>query len=314
MFRLCEIPELNVTSKEDYKNMKSYPDLSALKDWHYAVDENESLRGGHLLDEQKPTINFLHGNGLCGKTYWSMLKGLSDDYSLFLQDCVGHGDSDEGAGFVSWEKSAEDAYQIILAESGAAKGKRALVGMGHSFGGILTLKIAAKYPELFDALVLLDPIMMPEEFMAMSKDMPNPLAAKTRVRRNNWTSKQEAMDYFRSKSAYKNWSDESLRNFVNEGLLESSEGGLSLKCPPAVEADIFSSTPDGLWDDVRGLTVPTIIMFGDSSYPFMESACQQASKNKNISIEKVSGSHCFMLEHEEMAQDKIKAHLKKMLA
>ena len=293
--------------------MKNYPDLSALMDWHYAVDKNELLRGGHLLDEQKPTINFLHGNGLCGKTYWSLLQRLSSDYGLFLQDCVGHGDSDEGAGFVSWEKSADDAYQIILEQLGSGKGKHPLVGMGHSFGGILTLKIAAKHPDLFDCLVLLDPIMMPEEFMKMSQDMPNPLAAKTRVRRNNWANEEEAVAYFRSKSAYKDWSEESLDNFVKQGLAVNEEGGLNLKCPPAVEADIFSSTPAGLWDDIRGLSVPTVILYGDSSYPFMESACQQASQNPNINIEKLSGSHCFMLEHPDASNERIQFHLNKLL-
>ena len=280
--------------------------------WEFPLEDNVFLRGIKIFKPENPTVHFLHGNGLCGKTYWPMLEGLTERYALITHDCVGHGDSDEGQGFVSWEQSAQHAYEVIQhkIEKGDIQGP--LLGLGHSFGGVLTLKLAAKHPELFESVVLMDPIIMPEAFIKMGADMPNPLAVKTRKRRNHWDTAEEAFAYFRSKSAYKDWSNESLNSFISYALYAKEEGGLSLKCPPSVEADIFSSTPQGLWDDIRSIDTPVTILYGDSSYPFMESACLQAAENPKITIEKLVGSHCFMQENPITAQERVIFHLDRM--
>lgn len=282
--------------------------------WAYPLDETNFLRGIRCPNTGKPTIHFLHGNGLCGLTYWPLLTGLSNDYALTLHDCVGHGDSDAGEGFVSWEQSAQLAYEVLSYQQGKGDIQGPLIGLGHSFGGVLTLKMAARYPQLFRCLVLMDPIIMPEAFMQMQGSMPNPLAEKTRSRRNHWSDAAEAFAYFRSKSTYKDWHDDSLNCFVQHALYQKEAGGLALKCPPAIEAAIFSSTPQGLWDDIRALKVPTLILYGDASYPFMESACLQASENPAIKIEKRKGSHCFMLEHPVGTCDVIHHYIREISA
>lgn len=292
--------------------MPSTRSLESASNWHYPQDETSFLRGIRFDKPAKPTLHFLHGNGLCGLTYWPLLQGLTADFALMLHDCVGHGDSDAGRGFVSWEQSAQHVYDVISFQRDKGEIQGPLIGMGHSFGGVLTLKIAAKYPELFRCLVLMDPIIMPEVFIQMQGTMPNPLAEKTRVRRNHWQNQAEAFAYFRSKSAYKDWHDDSLNSFVTHALYQKDEGGLALKCPPDIEADIFNSTPQGLWDDIRALTVPTIILYGDKSYPFMESACKQAHENAFIQIEKRSGTHCFMLEHPDSTCDAIAKYIEKL--
>ncbi len=294
--------------------MTSFRDLREATAWEFPFEENALLRGIKVDNPEGQTVHFLHGNGLCGKTYWPMLQGLTEKYALMLHDCVGHGDSDPGQGFISWEQSAQHVHDVIQykMDKGALQGP--LLGLGHSFGGVLTLKLAAKYPDMFRCLVLMDPIIMPEAFIDMGAGMPNPLADKTRKRRNHWDNPEQAFSYFRSKSAYKDWSDKSLNSFITHALYGNKEGGLSLKCPPSVEADIFSSTPEGLWEDIRSIKVPTTILYGDSSYPFMESACQQASENPNISIEKLEGSHCFMQENPAVACERTMFHYERLMA
>ena len=294
--------------------MGSYLDLSMATAWEFPFEDSTYLRGIQIDKPQSDSIHFLHGNGLCGKAYWPMLQGLTKKYSLMLHDCVGHGDSDTGSGFISWEHSAQQVYNVIQHKKGRGALQGSLLGMGHSFGGVLTIKLAARYPDLFHSLLLLDPIIMPEALINMGRDMPNPLADKTRKRRNHWDSPEQALVYFRSKAAYKDWSDDSLNSFITHGLRRNKEGGLSLKCPPSVEADIFSSSPEGLWEDIANIKVPTTILYGDKSYPFMESACQQASDNPNISIEKQEGSHCFMQENPKVVCDRAMFHFEQMEA
>ncbi|MBL4607702.1 MAG: alpha/beta hydrolase [Pseudomonadales bacterium] len=293
--------------------MSSYLDLEETSAWAFPFEENAFLRGVKTEGLKNSTVHFLHGNGLCGKTYWPMLKGLTEQYALMLHDCVGHGDSDPGRGFISWEQSAEHAYDVIQYDISRGVLTGPLLGLGHSFGGVLTLKLAAKYPELFHSVIVMDPIIMPEAFIVMSADMPNPLADKTRKRRNHWDTPEQAFTYFRGKMAYKDWSDESLNGFIAHALCGNKDGGLSLKCPPSVEADIFSSRPEALWDDIRRINVPTTILYGDNSYPFMESACQQAGENPHVTIEKLEGSHCFMLENTSMACERVLFHYERMM-
>lgn len=292
-------------------DMSQIATLGSAIRWKFPQDETSFLRGNRYPNAGKPTIHFLHGNGLCGLTYWPLLQGLSKDYALTLHDCVGHGDSDAGEGFVSWEQSAQQVYEALCYQQDNGDIKGPLIGLGHSFGGVLTIKMAARYPHLFRCLVLMDPIIMPEAFIDMQGTMPNPLAEKTRTRRNHWSDSAEAFAYFRSKSTYKDWHDDSLNCFVEHALYQKEEGGLALKCPPAIEAAIFSSTPQHLWQDIRSLKVPTVILYGDASYPFMESACLQASENPFIKVDKRKGSHCFMLEYPDITCEVIQMYLQK---
>jgi len=275
--------------------MMSSSALECAEGWAYEFQGGSYLRGSRIDSGAKQTINFLHGNGFCSKAYWPLLKAFSPKYNLFLQDAVGHGDSDASDGFVSWQSSADDAVNVLHNECGD---KTSLIGMGHSFGGILTLLMEAKNPGLFSKIVLLDPILLPQQIIEMSASMPNPMVAKTRTRLNSWESRQHALDYFRSKSVYKNWTDESLEGFVDHALRRVDGGELSLKCPPDVEADIFQSGPDGLWSAIEQVNVDVHIIYGAQSYPFIEGSCEKAkSLNKRISLEKIQGSHCFMMEN-----------------
>lgn len=273
----------------------------SMQPWEYPFEDNAYIRGLIHSNPNKPFINFIHGNGFCGQAYWPFLKGLVADYSLLIQDCVGHGDSDVGSGFQSWQQSAQHAYEVLQYKLDRGIIQQPLIGMGHSFGGVLTIKLAAKYPELFQQLVLLDPILMPEIMFQLKENanFRNPLAEKTRTRKSSWDNRNQALAYFKTKSAYKTWCEDSLNSFIEYGLDHHDNGRVSLKCPPAVEADIYSTAPDGLWDDIRKLKVPTTILYGDKSYPFIEASCQTASENPVITIDKQVGSHCFMLEHPE---------------
>ena len=294
--------------------MNNSHSIPPLKKWAFPFEEDAYIRGVIHSNSDKPFINFIHGNGFCGQAYWSFLKELTGDYSLLIQDCVGHGDSDEGSGFQSWEQSAEHAYEVLKNKLDRGIIQQPLIGMGHSFGGVLTIKMAVKYPELFKGLVLLDPILMPEVFLKMKGDLdiPNPLAAKTRLRKKLWSDREEALAYFKTKSAYNTWSDCSLENFVEHALDHQSVHGVSLKCPPAVEAAIFSSSPDGLWDDIEKLQVPTTILYGKQSYPFIEGSCQKASENPNINIVEEEGGHCFLLEHPQRVASITKKYLREI--
>src|SRR5690606_15849945 len=106
------------------------------------------------------------GNGYCGKVYWPWLSQLADDHDLFLSDAQGHGHSDVGGHFVGWSRSAELAIQA-LDEYRSHWPEQPVYGIGHSFGAVLTLLMAAQRPDLFDRLILLDPVLFSRSMIGL---------------------------------------------------------------------------------------------------------------------------------------------------
>jgi pimeloyl-ACP methyl ester carboxylesterase len=66
--------------------------VQATTPWQSQAGSGPTLRG-RRVDNGRPLIHFLHGNGFCGGVYWPFLRGLLPDYALFCHDLEGHGAS-----------------------------------------------------------------------------------------------------------------------------------------------------------------------------------------------------------------------------
>lgn len=94
-----------------------------------------------------PALVFLPGVG--GTTrYWdSRVAPLASDYRLFLVDPLGFGNSPKPRATYSVERHVAELRRVL-----AGRGRVTLVG--HSFGALLAVAYAARYPEGIDGLVL----------------------------------------------------------------------------------------------------------------------------------------------------------------
>jgi pimeloyl-ACP methyl ester carboxylesterase len=92
-----------------------------------------------------------------------------------------------------------------------------------------------------------------------------PLAQRARRRRNGWTDRAEALEYFREKSLFRNWEEPQLKAYVTFGLMPDATGRVVLVCPPGAEACGFENYPTDIWSWPRRLTVPTLIVRGGDS-------------------------------------------------
>ena len=80
-----------------------------------------------------------------------LCSSLSSKYHVLAFDLLGHGESDdpsEPLGFV--------AHADIMHEATCAKGFKRVVLIGYSFGGWISMRYAANYPEDVDKVVILD--------------------------------------------------------------------------------------------------------------------------------------------------------------
>ncbi|HUS24026.1 MAG TPA: alpha/beta hydrolase, partial [Candidatus Binatia bacterium] len=267
--------------------------------WQSGAGGGPLLRG-RRLEAQKAgaaTIHFIHGNGFCGGVYWAFLQKFLPEFSLFLHDLEGHGDSEAPRHFSGVDAIAARVPEVMR-EQGLLDG-RPLIGMGHSFGAALTLKVAAANPGLFQSVVLLDPIVFEPALWLGLRTMAalhvHPMMRAARGRRRRWPSRQAALDHLRGRGIYQGWPEESLEDFVDHATRDD-RGERLLSCPPELEAQIYGH-PIRTWPDFRGIAVPTAFIHGAESYPFLRPSARRARHlNFRVEVRSLPGRHCFMLE------------------
>lgn len=273
---------------------------TGLRPWESNVGTGPTLRGRRTFGGI-PRIHFLHGNGFCGGVYWPMLKHFLPDYGLITHDIEGHGDSDNPPTFSGVDAIIQRIPQVIADQDLSGE---PLIGMGHSFGGALTLRVAADHPGLFKALVLLDPIIMPPLYfggMRLASMLGrNPMSNASLRRRQVWASRAEVEDRLRGRGTYKGWTPEALHCFV-EYATHDEGGKRVLSCPGSLEAQIFEH-PVWPWPAFEKVQLPILFIRGENSFPFLQKAEKIVGRvNPNVVFKTLPGGHCFMQENPEAA-------------
>jgi pimeloyl-ACP methyl ester carboxylesterase len=155
-----------------------------------------------------------------------------------------------------------------------------VIGLGHSFGAVVSLVAATRVPERFAGLILLDPtIFAPGTMDAVARQREADGAARFALvegalkRRRHFDSPDQALTYWRSRPLLADWPEESLRCYV-ASMLQPAERGYDLSWSPEWEAWYYRSFYPHTWGDVarvpRGL--PVLVVRGETSDTFPEDA------------------------------------------
>jgi pimeloyl-ACP methyl ester carboxylesterase len=154
-------------------------------------------------------------------------------------------------------------------------GQQGIVGVGHSLGGVLTLWAAIRRPELFRAVVLIDPVVFPPTWLWgprvlrwLRLERHQPLVQGALRRRRSWPSRRACYDHLRGKPLFARWSDAALLAYVESGTRGRADGQVELIYPPEWEAHIFATTPTDIWHDVPQLRTPALVIRGQDSFVF----------------------------------------------
>ena len=202
-----------------------------------------------------------HATGFCKGVWAPVAELLRPHFRVIAMDARGHGDSSqpEGAAAYAWPEFGRDLAAV--AEALAAEHGPVALGIGHSFGGTSLLLAGRSRPELFQRLVLIDPVAPPPASLLPpgALDRPNSLAEGARRRRTEWASRSEARARWSERPLLQSWLPVALDLYALDGLRERADGSVTLKCPSAVEAAIFDQGRDV---DMLALTerhpVPTL--------------------------------------------------------
>ena len=174
-----------------------------------------------------PPILLCHATSFHARCWDQVVSSLPGRRVLAL-DFRGHGASQKPQPPVQWRPMGED-----VAELSRALGIRGALAAGHSMGGHALALAAALAPGAFSSLLLLDPVILPEEAY---RGAHTPLEFVLK-RRDDWNSPQEMFERFRSRPPFDRWDEKTLRDYCDYGL-----NGKRLACPPAVEASIYANS------------------------------------------------------------------------
>lgn len=234
----------------------------------------------HFLDwgGSGPGAHLLHANGFCAGTYSPFVKHLINDMRVVASDLRGHGDSAQPnmKRVRNWHIFAEDLKMLIERSMTPP-----IIGMGHSFGAVTTYIAAAKYPQLFSAIILIDPSILPRRRLLWFAALRmlglagnRQLAQSARRRRKTFQGKSEALKRFTSgRGIFSSWSKEFIEAYLECGLLEKDSETAVLKCDPELEAQIFESVPHDVWRYAKRIACPVLAIRGAHSDVFtVESA------------------------------------------
>ncbi len=249
-----------------------------------------------------------HANGFCAATWGLVAEALHPHYRVVAMDARGHGDSScpEGEEAFRWDRFPED----ILSVAGAlAPGSRVALGLGHSFGGTSILAAASRAPDLFERVVLVDPVVMPPPSAALpeaARGHGRQLAEKSRRRRSVFASRAEAREAWLARDFFSAWDPRALDLYVEEGLRMRADGQVELKCAPEVEARIFEAS--GAFDLLAlapAVKAPVLVLWAArNSFPrFLHETL--VKRMQRARLEDVDAGHLLPMERPELVSEAV---------
>jgi pimeloyl-ACP methyl ester carboxylesterase len=187
-----------------------------------------------------------HANGFCKGLWAPVAHELRYDFRLVAMDARGHGDSGrpEPPSGYGWTDFADD-LGAVAAHLAEEAGTPVALGLGHSFGGTSMLGAAARHPDLFERLVLVDPVVPPSPAVVPPPERGAHVAElveRAGRRRAHWESREEARAWWAERALFADWRPEALDLYALDGLRPAAGGGFELKCPGAVEAAVFGNS------------------------------------------------------------------------
>ena len=141
------------------------------------------LLRGERWGEGPRVLSFVHGSGLVVESYRGAFAALGAQATVHALNARGHGGSALPAAFPDYTAPVADLRR--LAEGLAAP--RVLAG--HSYGALLSLRLAAEAPGLAAGLLLLDPLVpwrRGGEWLPVEEGRSGELIEATRARRSEW--------------------------------------------------------------------------------------------------------------------------------
>ncbi|HEV2766609.1 MAG TPA: alpha/beta hydrolase [Acidimicrobiales bacterium] len=188
----------------------------------------------HDLGGSGPPLVLAHPTGFHGRVFEPLAAALAHRFGCWSYDSRGHGDSGRPeVSDYSWHEFAVDVLAVV-----DGLGLERPSAMGHSQGGTALLLAEQARPGTFAGLYLYEPVAFPPDEAAASMD-EHPLVVGALRRRAEFDSVDAAHQHLAPKSILRDLHPGALSAYVEHGFRPAPGGGVTLKCRPEDEAQMY---------------------------------------------------------------------------
>ncbi len=226
-------------------------------------------------NDSRPVLHLAHANGFPPETYAPLAHCLADKFRVVMLPARPlWPDPPPPESLASWHVMADDLIGGIEQHQLGP-----VIGAGHSMGGTASMFASIKRPDLFLALVLIDPVILPRHLLRLldsarkvDPEATFPLTQMALRRRRQWDSREEAFSRFRKNPLFARWPDNTIRAYV-DGLtrpIPNANGAIELRYSPEWEARIYDKVPNDVWHMALNIQHPTLVIQGADTDTFTD--------------------------------------------
>lgn len=198
------------------------------------------------IETNRPTAHFYGGNGFVIGVYQPLITELSQQFNMISLAMRGYWPELPTDKVMTREQDAD-----LLIEFLERTQSQPVIGIGHSQGATATAMAAAKRPDLFTALYLIDPVTFTKKQTLLFNRIPRVILGtqepfkSTRTKPTDWESVNAYYQHLRQNRAFKRVSDEHLMIFAQNSLVPKPEGGQGFRLlfSPKQELASYFGTP-----------------------------------------------------------------------
>ena len=194
------------------------------------------------------TAHFYGGNGFALGVYEPLLNDLAQHLNITALTMRGEWYDKPTENALTREQDADILIEFLQATLAERDGKP-VIGIGHSQGATATTIAAAKRPDLFSALYLLETVTFTNQQGKLYSLVPRRVKMtrepfkSTQIKQADWDSVDAYYQFLRRHTAYKRITDEHLLTYAKNSLEAGQSAELTLRFSPKQELANYFGTP-----------------------------------------------------------------------
>lgn len=247
------------------------------------------------------SINFVHANGFPAPTYKLFFEELQQQLAPHSLDIIAkhqYAHEPQYPLVDHWSNQVTEVIDHIKLHA-----QEPVIGIGHSFGAVVTYMAACEAPELFKGVVLCDPPIMTGlggRMIAILKRfgwVDHITPAKRTLQRKQWWDLDEDMSaYFARKSLFKDFHPQCIDDYV-DSVSVIKAGKKTLSYDVNVEVNIFRHMPTNIHHYYQRCEVPSLLLTGNNTNVTLPMFVKPFLRgNPIMEHQQVEGGHLFVLE------------------